>query len=92
MLVLEYLEFTQLSNPMEVPFDFASVLEYLEFTQLSNSPDTEGILGHVLEYLEFTQLSNIDGHLSVQQPSFRVPGIYTALKQYFPSLSPPSRF
>ena len=34
--VLEYLEFTQLSNIKEVLFLNDLVLEYLEFTQLSN--------------------------------------------------------
>ena len=34
--VLEYLEFTQLSNSMRFSLVTLSVLEYLEFTQLSN--------------------------------------------------------
>ena len=35
-LVLEYLEFTQLSNDNEIVCHRNQVLEYLEFTQLSN--------------------------------------------------------
>ena len=35
-LVLEYLEFTQLSNKFFVELFAFFVLEYLEFTQLSN--------------------------------------------------------
>ena len=37
--------------------------------------------GAVLEYLEFTQLSNYWGVMDVLGHSFRVPGIYTALKR-----------
>ena len=36
--VLEYLEFTQLSNAQGAHTELAGVLEYLEFTQLSNLP------------------------------------------------------
>ena len=38
----------------------------------------------VLEYLEFTQLSNPIGAEHGLTQSFRVPGIYTALKQRTP--------
>ena len=56
------------------------VLEYLEFTQLSNQKDDEKRGNEVLEYLEFTQLSNDYIVNYLKEHSFRVPGIYTALK------------
>ena len=56
------------------------VLEYLEFTQLSNQSIDKGKWNEVLEYLEFTQLSNIATVILTFGASFRVPGIYTALK------------
>ena len=78
--VLEYLEFTQLSNQGREGSNPSCVLEYLEFTQLSNGLLTIKSLPVVLEYLEFTQLSNNDDDGNWQDGSFRVPGIYTALK------------
>ena len=57
-IVLEYLEFTQLSNQLQLPPVVGPVLEYLEFTQLSNSLNALALGLAVLEYLEFTQLSN----------------------------------
>ena len=56
--VLEYLEFTQLSNRSKRPGLQSWVLEYLEFTQLSNKEAEMKKIILVLEYLEFTQLSN----------------------------------
>ena len=56
------------------------VLEYLEFTQLSNSLNALALGLAVLEYLEFTQLSNDYLVNYLKEHSFRVPGIYTALK------------
>ena len=58
MEVLEYLEFTQLSNCVMLIYICFMVLEYLEFTQLSNEISHERMSDNVLEYLEFTQLSN----------------------------------
>ena len=60
-LVLEYLEFTQLSNFPPLAQSIITVLEYLEFTQLSNTTCQCGADCGVLEYLEFTQLSNPPG-------------------------------
>ena len=57
------------------------VLEYLEFTQLSNHIVEWMFLPKVLEYLEFTQLSNTTMTKAEIGCSFRVLGIYTALKQ-----------
>ena len=56
--VLEYLEFTQLSNRQLLRLRLFLVLEYLEFTQLSNRQWRHLLRLRVLEYLEFTQLSN----------------------------------
>ena len=56
--VLEYLEFTQLSNFSSAFLINSLVLEYLEFTQLSNWTTADNQRIAVLEYLEFTQLSN----------------------------------
>ena len=39
------------------------------------------MMSAVLEYLEFTQLSNTNGGIVTPGTSFRVPGIYTALKR-----------
>ena len=57
-VVLEYLEFTQLSNSVAGRTLGRRVLEYLEFTQLSNIHHCQWNPEWVLEYLEFTQLSN----------------------------------
>ena len=57
-----------------------TVLEYLEFTQLSNPGNLILLSMQVLEYLEFTQLSNPEIKSIDTWISFRVPGIYTALK------------
>ena len=90
--VLEYLEFTQLSNCLSFmplpPF----VLEYLEFTQLSNCSRFCSFDIYVLEYLEFTQLSNSEVVIHGRRKSFRVPGIYTALKHPQPEPVAPARF
>ena len=78
--VLEYLEFTQLSNKIGGGYIRYVVLEYLEFTQLSNDLYLASAFSFVLEYLEFTQLSNLLRHVCLRFISFRVLGIYTALK------------
>ena len=78
--VLEYLEFTQLSNPIAFDMDVQIVLEYLEFTQLSNDSQPTWDSVPVLEYLEFTQLSNSRRTHTSAGAGFRVLGIYTALK------------
>ena len=90
--VLEYLEFTQLSNPGGGRSCPDRVLEYLEFTQLSNPPCRFPAMRWVLEYLEFTQLSNNSPAQFMKRAGFRVPGIYTALKHEGGKQNVTSRF
>ena len=60
--VLEYLEFTQISNDSRITTANTFVLEYLEFTQISNTANVTDLTVTVLEYLQFTQISNkLDG-------------------------------